>query len=193
MSRQERETVVTNTPGSYGQETTTRTVTRERDVVGGPIVGENRVVQGPVTWEEMRALMGKETPKIIPTRTWKPTTGGILSILAGSWNLLLGIGAVISGTVINDIIPSFNFTTGGIATSASTGAGIFLIAIGLLAIIGGALAIMRRVWGFALIGSIAALFPTPLIFPAIMGIFALIFVTLGHLEFRGTDKAAAQR
>jgi hypothetical protein len=181
MSRQEKETIVTNVPGD-GQATTTRTVTRE---------GVN--VQGPVTWEEMRALLGKEAPMTIPTRTWKPTTGGILSILAGFWNLLLGIGAVVTGTVLNDLVPSFNFTTGGLSTTASTGAGAFFIAIGVISIIGGILAINRRVWGFALLGAIVAVFPSPLILPFIMGIFALIFISLGHLEFKGTDKLAAQR
>jgi hypothetical protein len=139
-------------------------------------------VEGPVTWEEVRALLRREPT--VYERTWRPTVGGLLSILAGSWNFLLGIGAVLGGTIFADLIPTFTGTTGGFDVT-TTGAGGFLILIGLISIIGGSYALARRGWPMALAGSIVALVPTPLILPFIMGILSLIFNVLGHKEFWG--------
>jgi hypothetical protein len=155
-------------------------------------VKQQEVVTGPVTWEEMRALMKRESPMEIPTRTWRPTTGGILLVLAGSWNLLLGLGALFGSTFFSGLVPTF----GGAATAASVfgiGFGAFFIVLGIISIIGGIMAINRSTWGWALAGSITALVPSPILFPFLMGILGLVFVSLGHLEFKGTDKLRAQK
>ncbi len=169
MSRQERETTVKATETPSSQETTARTVVSEREKV-----------EGPVTWAEMRALLRREPT--VHERTWRPTAGGLLSILAGSWNFLLGLGALLSGTFFSGFIPSFSGITGGVSTTGIT-AGVVLIVVGIVSIVGGAYALARRGWPIALAGSILALAPTPLILPFIMGIFSLIFNVLGHREF----------
>jgi hypothetical protein len=174
MSRQERETVV-----------------RTTDSPNGPVVTRNTVVdervnaQEPITWEEMRMLLLRGPT--VKDRTWRPTVGGLLSILAGSWNLLLGLGAVIGGSLFPSLTPTFGGVTGGISTTGIA-AGIFFIVIGLISIIGGIYALARRGWPIALAGSIVALFPSPLILPFIMGIFSLIFNVLGHREFWAKSK-----
>jgi hypothetical protein len=184
MARQERDTFVkTPTPPMSNPEMMTRPgMTTE--------VRHPDVVSGPVTWEEMRALMKQEAPFKVPERTWRPTTGGILLVLAGSWNTLLGLGAVLSTTLFSSLFPTFGISA---ASTVSLGIGFALIVLGIVSIIGGAVAISRRAWGLSLAGAITALIPSPIILPFIFGILGLIFITLGHLEFRGTDKVAAQR
>ncbi len=133
-------------------------------------------------------------------RTWKPTTAGILCIIAG----IIG---VIPGIVI-------------MADSSIGMLGAPSIVFGITAVVGGICALGRRNWGPALAGSICALFgfagflvifgllivryadmvpglqPPPIIdtffsssyflFSAgsvILGILAIIFVIMGKREF----------
>jgi hypothetical protein len=176
MQRQEKETTVNTTqppatPGMAPAAGTTRTVVSEREKI-----------EGPVTWEEMRALMRREPAMV--ERTWRPTVGGLLSILAGSWNFLLGLGMTVGGTLFLNLVP----TIGGVDISGFIGGfgiytGAVLMVIGIISIIGGAFAMSRRRWGWALAGSILAIFPTPLVLPFVLGFFSLIFNVLGHREF----------
>ncbi len=179
MSRQERETTVRTEPVAAGPVTETPVAARE--------VRERDVIEGPVTWAEMRALLRRE-----PTyyeRTWRPTTGGLLEIMAGSWNLLLGLGAVLGGTAFTSLLPTINGVA-GTAAVVTIGSGAFFVIIGILSIVGGALALSRRGWPVVLAGSIAALVPTPIVLPFIFGILALIFNVLGHKEFWGPREFA---
>jgi hypothetical protein len=102
-------------------------------------------------------------------QTWKPTTAGILSIIAGALQVIIGMGLAIAGGIAGIFtgIPWFGV------------AGIPLTVIGVVAIVGGAYALKRRVWGLALAGAICALFGPW----GILGILAIIFVALGKAEF----------
>jgi hypothetical protein len=110
-------------------------------------------------------------------KTWKPTTGGILSIIAGVVAVLVGIGDLVKGELARRMV----FHIGGEAV------GVLLMIIGIVAIVGGSFAIGRRVWGLALAGAICALFPVHV---AILGILAIIFVALSKGEF---DQSAAKK
>ena len=110
-----------------------------------------------------------ESPQPV-SRSWMPTTAGILSIIAGAIDVIIGI------------------VVAGVSEIVSWGAGFFglgiigvpLIALGVVAIIGGYFALRRRVWGMALAGAICAL-----IWPlSILGILATIFVALSKQEFK---------
>jgi hypothetical protein len=101
-------------------------------------------------------------------RTWKPTTAGILDIVAGVLQLIIGIGVAVLGGVGGAFI--------GMAWLSALGAP--LIVFGIVAIVGGIFALRRKIWGLALAGSICAL-----IGPWILGIPAIIFVILGKGEF----------
>ena len=102
-------------------------------------------------------------------KTWKPTAGGILCIVAGAIQVILGI--VIAAV-------------GGIAGAQLLGMGwlaaigVPLIILGIIAIVGGVYALKRRIWGLALAGSICAL-----VGPWFLGIPAIIFIILGKNEF----------
>ncbi len=102
-------------------------------------------------------------------RTWKPTTAGILSIVAGAIGLIIGI-----------VVAALGETIGMMAGFWGWGAiGAPMIALGIVAIVGGIFALQRRVWGMALAGAICAL-----IWPmTILGILAIIFVAMSKKEF----------
>lgn len=102
-------------------------------------------------------------------RTWKPTTAGILCIIAGAIELIGGLAVAVFGSI-----------GGAFFGMAWIGAiGVPLIVLGIVAILGGIYALKRRIWGLALAGSICALFGPW----AILGILAIIFVSLGKGEF----------
>ena len=101
-------------------------------------------------------------------RTWKPTTAGILCIIAGAIGVITGIVvAVVGGIGWFFGIPWFS----AIAVP--------IIVLGIIAIVGGSYALKRRVWGLALAGSICAFFGPW----GLLGILAIIFVSLGKGEF----------
>ena len=100
-------------------------------------------------------------------RTWKPTTAGILSIVAGTIGFIGGIVVVAVGEAVGALAGFFGL--GAIGAP--------LIAIGIVAIVGGVFALRRRLWGLALAGAICALCVW------ILGIPAIIFIALSKREF----------
>ncbi len=88
-------------------------------------------------------------------KTWKPTTAGILSIIAGIIGVIPGIVVVASREMFGapSIVP------------------------GAIAIIGGINALRRRGWGLALAGSICALFG-PAGFLVIFGLLAVKYADM---------------
>ena len=101
-------------------------------------------------------------------KTWKPTTAGILILIAGIVNLIVGLIAVTVGELSS---LSYGFMGGGII-------GAPILILGIFSIVGGILSLKRRVWGLGLFGAICALFPA-----VIFGILRIIFVSMGKNEF----------
>ena len=109
-------------------------------------------------------------------KTWKPTTAGILSIIAGILGAVGGIVvAVVGGTVSEHWLGSMAILN---ITMIFGAIAIPLIIIGIVAIVGGIYALKRRIWGLALAGSICSL-----ICVWFLGIPAIIFVAMGKNEF----------
>ena len=135
-------------------------------------------------------------------RTWKPTTAGVLTIIAGVIGMgrggftlaLAGIigklsayvteisdlirewaGAFIPGTID---IPSIVTRIIGISSTVLIVIGAISLAFGIIALVGGIQALRRRTWGLALAGSILAL-PSSFI----LGLLSIIFVSTGKKEF----------
>jgi hypothetical protein len=119
--------------------------------------------------------------------------GGILSIIAGAFGILLGALYVLIIYAFNFMITSIPqtipqtpmdpwFPQEGLQFIAVIyGAiGLTIALIGVLAIVGGAFALKRKHWGWALAGAIGG----NLVF-GLCGIPALIFVCLGKEEFTG--------
>ena len=102
-------------------------------------------------------------------RTWKGTTAGILTIIGGVCGIAIGAIFATVGTAFLLGIP-------GLELMAGIGGG--MIAMGVIALIGGIFALRRKAWGFALAGAILALFP---IIP--LGVLSIIFVSMAKKEF----------
>jgi len=106
--------------------------------------------------------------------TWKPTTAGVLGIIAGAIGVLIGLIIAVAGGILGGLLAAFIPFIGGAV------AGLFAIPLilGLVAIVGGAYALKRRIWGLALAGAICATFCV-----WFLGVPAIIFVILGKSEF----------
>ncbi|OGN95486.1 MAG: hypothetical protein A2Z77_07210 [Chloroflexi bacterium RBG_13_51_36] len=103
-------------------------------------------------------------------KTWKPTVGGILAIIAGAVQVILGTLGATGVGFLGGI-----FGIGWLSVIFAP-----LIVLGIIAIIGGVCALTRRIWGLALTGSICALVGPWFI----LGVLAIIFVSLGKGEFK---------
>lgn len=129
-------------------------------------------------------------------KTWRPTAGGILSIVAGVPGVTGGIilallaAGVASLGAIFPMIPGIGNVP--LLAGILAGVGIFLgliailpIALGAVAIVGGVYALKRKRWGLALAGSICSVITFSL-----LGIPAVIFVAIGKEEFEALPATA---
>jgi len=122
---------------------------------------------------------------------WLLTAGGILSIVAGIFQINNG-GLLMAFFIIPNIIPLWEifpflpglwvelqdlyiFAYGPPIWQTIMGA-LFLV-LGILAVVGGISAIRRKGFGFSLAGAICALAS------GLLGILAVIFIALGKREF----------
>src|SRR4030042_1079491 len=88
-------------------------------------------------------------------KTWKPTTAGILGIIAGVVGVILGIVLAVLGTTGGGFLAIFGLPAlGGIVAGASA----IPLILGILAIVGSIYALTRKRWSLALAGSICSLF-----------------------------------
>jgi hypothetical protein len=139
-------------------------------------------------------------------RTWKPTTAGVLTIITGAWGIFMGVIVMLASGILRavsaggldigqwleqwsggrwglgsvDVSGMLGQILGGAAVWVMV-AGIVVLVFGIIALCGGISALKRRRWGLSLAGGILSL---PLI-PAgpILGILAIVFVSLGKKEF----------
>ncbi len=100
--------------------------------------------------------------------TWRTKTAGILTIIGGITGIVAGALALGITTIAAEILGLFGL--------GAIGGG--LLALGIVALIGGIMTLKRKSWGFALAGAICALFP---VVP--LGVAAIIFVAMGRKEF----------
>ncbi len=117
--------------------------------------------------------------------TWKSTTSGILTIIAGSGGIAFGILVVLFGGIIELLAGLSGVMLDqeiaqlvGEMTAAIGVFGSAVIGLGAVAIAGGIFALKRRLWGLALAGAICAIPCSP-----ILGTLSTIFVSIGRKEF----------
>ena len=109
-------------------------------------------------------------------RTWKPTTAGILSIVAGGFGVIGGMAIAALTPVARGVWPGPGFS---FMWPLAAGVLAIPLVLGIVAIVGGIYALRRRVWGLALAGAICSLFGPWFV----LGILAIIFVAMGKGEF----------
>lgn len=115
-------------------------------------------------------------------QTWKPTTAGVLEVIAGVLQLVTGMATIlVAGGVAGGMrlaeLPRLSMM---LPVPLIAGIGLPLLVLGTVSILGGISALQRRRWGLALAGGICALLPLQ----TLLGILAIIFVSLSHDEFR---------
>jgi len=123
--------------------------------------------------------MGNTAPK-----TWKATTAGILNIIAGGLNGLGALGIIIALFAVGKIdimrfLPAedASFIMPLIVPMLVVGLVLNIVAT-VFPIIGGVYSLQRKKWGWALAGSIIAIFRSlPL------GVLSTIFVAMAKDEF----------
>ena len=135
-------------------------------------------------------------------RTWKPTTAGIMTIITGAMGIAGGVLLFLFSGIVGTLGgidwgqwmekwsgedwwgPGAAYPPGmaeqflGGAAMWIMVAGSIVLVFGIIALSGGISAVKRRRWGLSLAGSILSLFIMP-----ILGILAIIFVSLGKGEF----------
>ena len=109
-------------------------------------------------------------------RTWKPAAAGILIILAGILAIVADIIYLTTGSL--GIFAGVPF----IESSANPAGGILIIT-GIIGILGGVFALLRRIWWLTIIGVIFSMFFC--IWPVlVMGIVSIILIATSRAEFR---------
>ena len=119
-------------------------------------------------------------------RTWKATTAGILSIISGGLNGLVAIGLIIvifafgsfSPMIMDYLPPKDAPFIMPIILPILVVVLVLSVVSTVFPIIGGVYALQRRRWGWALAGSIIAIFRT-----SVLGILSTIFVSMAKDEF----------
>ena len=97
-----------------------------------------------------------------------PIIGGILIILPALGYLWTGAVLATGGSALFDV----TFGVSGVLTLC----GAILLILGIIALLGGIFAIMRKYWGLALLGGI-------FVIPSILGLIGMILVAVSHKDF----------
>ena len=111
-------------------------------------------------------------------KTWKPVTGGILSIICGAAKIILGIVFLIVA-IDREVLDMANFEYDPMLPIVIIIYVVFMAAAGIAAIIGGTYALRRKVWAMALAGAILS----SISYTGLLGIPALVFIALSRKEF----------
>lgn len=130
----------------------------------------------------------------LPTqKSSNPTIAGILLIIAGVLGAITGIFLAIVGSLLPGMIgtipteyynySNFEITTGFIQ-NIYVFCGSIIIVLAIFTLLGGIMALKRKMWGLALLGAILGLFTVGLFFTSsILSLIALILIALSKQEF----------
>ncbi|MFC2069077.1 hypothetical protein ACFLTP_08765 [Chloroflexota bacterium] len=111
-------------------------------------------------------------------RTGKPIVAGVFNIIVGALGILGAISTFFGFGVITGVLGIPIGPIPGFVPGIVLGTGIFTLIVAVLALIGGIFAVQRKQWGWALTGSIAAIF----IF-FFLGVPAVILAAISKNEF----------
>ena len=137
------------------------------------------------------ANCGVRLAEPIRAKTWKTRTAGILAIVTGAVALTQWVGIAVLEIRYWGWLP-MDGRLGGIVAAAFA----FVIAIAIIAIVGGAFALKRRRWGLALAGSICAIFSiifVPVLLNVPLAIAAIVLVVSGRGEFEQSPRLGGSR
>ena len=121
------------------------------------------------------------------SRTWKPTTAGIINVVCGSFLLISGVTllSLWSTSTATSFAGYVMYSLGHIGgpDTSYTNTVVTIIALaciipGIISILGGIHSIKRRLWGVALAGSISTF-----VYLLFFGVPAIVFTALSKDEF----------
>jgi hypothetical protein len=113
-------------------------------------------------------------------QTMMPMIGGILLIVAGLIGIAFWAYVAFLGAAIGGMLP----IGGGLFTTIILVCGAIEIVFGILALLGGLMAIRRKMWALALVGSILGLFTFGFYgLSSILSFVALIILAISRKEF----------
>jgi hypothetical protein len=111
-------------------------------------------------------------------KTAKPIIAGVLEIIAGVLGLLAAV-ALFAGVGTTGDLPGISMgSIPAFVPGLIKGMGILTVILAILSLVGGIFALLRKMWGLALAGSIGAFFTA-----IILGIPAIILIALSKKEF----------
>jgi hypothetical protein len=110
-------------------------------------------------------------------KTGKPVAAGIIDIIVGSLCLLAVLGFGIGMAVCSSFVDVFPFNFPWLFGILA----IIPAAMGIVSITGGVFAVQRKIWGWALAGSI-----TTVCLSHILGIISIVLTVLSKNEFSGS-------
>ncbi len=112
--------------------------------------------------------------------TWMSTTAGVLNIVSAAIKFALVLALVIAAVVVGDAMTFTGviYWTPVNVTGLLWSVAVPLAIAGALSLVGGVFALQRKQWGWALAGSIAALFPFGL-----LGMVSIILTALSKDTF----------
>jgi hypothetical protein len=123
-------------------------------------------------------------------KTWMPTTSGVLNIISGILSLL-GALCVFIATVFIGLVGRAPFVPATSLDFDAVGLGFnfvifilaiivfFLVATGVVSLIGGICALQRKKWGLALAGSIVAILGA-----SVLGVASTVLTIISKEEFK---------
>ena len=92
-------------------------------------------------------------------RTSKPTTAGILNIIAGALGILGALFSMLAFGLLGGMMDSYGMGyMPGFMPGMAMGMTVPSLLIAVLALVGGIFGVQRKHWGWSLAGSIAAIF-----------------------------------
>lgn len=109
-------------------------------------------------------------------KTAKPTVAGILNIIVGALCLMGVLGLVIAAVVMSplNMVSDLPFAVSALLLVIAAP----LAVLGGVSLVGGIFSLQRRMWGWALAGSIATLLVSN-----VLGIISLVLTSLSRNEF----------
>lgn len=113
-------------------------------------------------------------------RTYRPTLGGVLVIIASILEILVGVGLLFAGAFFSSQI---NLPVGLGGALAAVGA--VTLIFGIIALVGGALAAMRKMWPVAVVGGVVSILGGVMtgFIASVFGLIGLILIILAREEF----------
>ena len=116
-------------------------------------------------------------------KSWMPKVAGVISIISGAFGLLAVLGLIIAAFITSGSYIEGTEDVPDFVPNLLIGLAVPLAISSILSFIGGSYAIQAKKWGWALTGSVAAIFSSIPLLGGIPGIIAAVLTALSKDDF----------